>query len=457
MAGAGSLESADLMRREVLLISLVGVLLLEGCTYVNEPLNSLDKPAEGRRKNSTPAALVYGGDAGVAGAARDDGWFVGLAISGGGSRSANFSAAVMFELARLGLLRRVDAISPVSGGSLSAAYYCLSGDADWNPGNVQRKLTHKFATDMWWTVVAPWNMFALTFTDWDRSDVMARIFRKELFSRGGRTLTYADLRADRPRLLINATDLQSGKRFVFCNESFDQINSDLSKYPVAYAVSASSSVPVVLHQVTLRDFSMTFKQFRHFVDGGVEDNLGVLTLLETYQKSNEAATKAGRPVPYGKGAVLVIIDAGTQFNAKLSDRGDVGLIEGLGTSAALSSAKLINRASSATLADLIVQYAPPDITADEIRKHLEALSTRGYIDTKDKDGRPLTIIHIALSRAAGLKDLPYATFAQSLEDIDTYFNIPEPDAYLLYRAAELIVRGRFEEKLGQIRQALDGR
>jgi len=33
-------------------------------------------------------------------------------------------------------------------------------------------------------------------------------------------------------LLINATDLQSGQRFVFANESFDAINSDLSKYPI---------------------------------------------------------------------------------------------------------------------------------------------------------------------------------------------------------------------------------
>jgi predicted acylesterase/phospholipase RssA len=444
------------MRREFLLFCLIGVLGLAGCTYVNQPLDSLEKPAERRRMNFTAAELVHLVAAGE-GVAAEDGWFVGLAISGGGSRSANFSAAVMFELERLGLLWRVDAISPVSGGSLSAAYYCLAGDDEWNVGNVQRKLTHSFATDMWWMVAAPWNMFALTFTDYDRSDVMAKIFSRELFSRGGRTMTYADLRADRPRLLINATDLQSGRRFVFCNETFDQLNSDLSRFPIGYAVAASSSVPVVLHQVTLRDFSTAFKQFRHFVDGGVEDNLGVLTLLETYQASNEAAAKMGRPLPYAKGAVLLIIDAGTQFNAKLSDRGDVGLIEGLGTSAALSSAKLINRASSATLADLIVQYAPSKMTAEDIRRHLVDLSARGFIDTKDKDGRPLTIVHIALSRAAGLKDLPYAGFAQSLEDIDTYFNIPESNAYLLYRAAELIVRRRFEEKLGEIRRSLEGR
>ena len=72
-----------------------------------------------------------------------------------------------------------------------------------------------------------------------------------LFTRNGRTLTYADLRKDRPHLLINAaTDLQSGRRFVFCNESFDEINSDLSKYPLGYAVAAgAAAVPVLMHSV----------------------------------------------------------------------------------------------------------------------------------------------------------------------------------------------------------------
>ncbi len=41
----------------------------------------------------------------------------------------------------------------------------------------------------------PWNLFAFTFTDWDRSDVLAGVFRERLFSRNGHTLTFADLRA----------------------------------------------------------------------------------------------------------------------------------------------------------------------------------------------------------------------------------------------------------------------
>jgi hypothetical protein len=104
---------------------------------------------------------------------------------------------------------------------------------------------------------------------------------------------------------------------------------------------------------------------------------------------------------------------------------------------------------------MIVQYAPPQMTADDIRKHLAELASDGSIDTKDKDGKPLTILHVALSQAARLKDAPFAGFAQSLDAIDTYFNISDADAYNLYRAAELIVRERFAKKLEEIGRTLD--
>jgi len=55
-----------------------------------------------------------------------------LALSGGGSRAAYFSTAVMFQLQKafpgVDLLKEVDAISSVSGGSLPAAYYAASRD-----------------------------------------------------------------------------------------------------------------------------------------------------------------------------------------------------------------------------------------------------------------------------------------------------------------------------------------
>lgn len=56
-----------------------------------------------------------------------------LALSGGGSRAAYFSAATMLRLQEvfadeIDLLQEVDVISAVSGGSLPAAYYAISRD-----------------------------------------------------------------------------------------------------------------------------------------------------------------------------------------------------------------------------------------------------------------------------------------------------------------------------------------
>jgi NTE family protein len=50
---------------------------------------------------------------------------LGLALSGGGFRAALFHIGVLARLAELDLLRKIDVISSVSGGSIIAAYYYL--------------------------------------------------------------------------------------------------------------------------------------------------------------------------------------------------------------------------------------------------------------------------------------------------------------------------------------------
>src|SRR5262249_7879260 len=50
---------------------------------------------------------------------------LGLALSGGGHRAAFFHIGVLARLAELGLLRRVEVISTVSGGSIVGALYYL--------------------------------------------------------------------------------------------------------------------------------------------------------------------------------------------------------------------------------------------------------------------------------------------------------------------------------------------
>lgn len=450
--------------------------LVTGCTYVNKPLNSVKLPLEARAKNNTRAVLgapiilpqattqpddtivraEVGDDPQDTGADRNhDGYFVGLSLSGGGSRSSNFAASIMFQLQRLHLLDKVDYISSVSGGSLTAAYYCASDDEHWNPEEVQKRLTHSFASDMIGQVLLPWNWFALTFTDYDRSDLLAQSLDQNLFTRDGRKLTFKDLRADRPRLLINATDLQSGDPFIFCNESFDELNSDLSQYPLSYAVAASSAVPVVIHQVTLRDFSTIFKSYRHLIDGGVNDNLGVKSLVQAYDAHVQAAERAHRPNPFPNGVILLVIDARTQFDARLSDKGDIGLIDSLRMGAGLTSTVLLNRASSATLSEIVVKHSRDDLTAQQLRDQIDTLERDGFLQLQDRHGLTVRVVHLALSRVNDLKDLPFHSFNESVNNIATYFNIDPSEAYHLDQAADLLVREKFEGRLKAIEHEIE--
>src|SRR5690349_8668755 len=106
---------------------------LAGCTVVGSRLGMSyrNEPDTGRSfvRPSTPvprAATEW---------VADKPQFVGLAISGGGSRSANFGMAALAELDTLGVLQHVDAVSAVSGGSIPSAYFALHGD---QPGWAER-------------------------------------------------------------------------------------------------------------------------------------------------------------------------------------------------------------------------------------------------------------------------------------------------------------------------------
>jgi predicted acylesterase/phospholipase RssA len=426
--------------------------LAAGCTNKNVPLNPVNVPLERRALNHTRASTNLPPKGGRS----HTGYFIGVAISGGGSRSANFSAACMFQLQRLGLLQKADYVSSVSGGSLTAALYCLSDDRQWNPEYVQRSLTYSFASEAIGRWLRPWTALATWFTDFDRTDIFAGVFQDRLYTRDGRGLTFADLRADRPRLLINATDLQSGRKFIFCDDAFDELNSDLGRYPIAWACAASAAVPVLMHQVTLRDYSTVFKQYRHVIDGGVVDNLGIQSLVEVYDAQNRAAAERHEPPPYPKGAVFFVLDAKTGFNARLSAKGDTGFLESLKFGSGLTVTALLARASSATMADLIVKYSPDDATAASLRAQIATLSQTGYLKTQDAAHRPVHIVDIALSQVAGLQQVPFQTFSESLDNISTYFNIDPTDAYNLYQAADLLFKQRYEAVLKPLAAELSG-
>jgi predicted acylesterase/phospholipase RssA len=250
-----------------------------------------------------------------------DSLFVLLAFSGGGSRAAAFSYGALEKLRdseigwegqRHRMLDEVDVISSVSGGSLPAAYYGLFGDRIFEDFS-DDVLCRNIGGDLIRRILAPVNLVRLCSPRFGRSDILAKMFTTDIYE--GKT--FADLieRNQRPFLVINSTDIALGTRFEFTQQQFDLLNSDLSSYPIGFAVAASSAYPGYLTPVTLRNYPkgpdfdapawiaeeerrddpdrIRYPLFRnyqsyllpdrpyiHLVDGGVSDNLGLLPVIQ---------------------------------------------------------------------------------------------------------------------------------------------------------------------------------
>jgi predicted acylesterase/phospholipase RssA len=213
---------------------------------------------------------------------KSDGMFVGLAISGGGSRSAIFATSAMLELKKQGILRQIDVMSSVSGGSLPAAYYALEGynGIKFDEINALKHMKLDFQTRWFARWFLPHNIIRYWFSNLTRSDIMVQVFDSNLFD----DATFGKLNPERPKLLINSTDSGRFDRFTFSNQSFDQLHSDLSTYSIARAVNVSSAFPGAFHRIPLENFSPNRNpseaKYRHLYDGGPTDNLGISTLIQ---------------------------------------------------------------------------------------------------------------------------------------------------------------------------------
>lgn len=248
-----------------------------------------------------------------------------LSFSGGGTRAAAFAYGVLQELrdttvtvkgkpARL--LDQIDVISSVSGGSFTSAYYGLHGDETFDTfedvflrRNIEKQLIHGLFNPLEW------------FSKSGRTEMAVRYYEDEIFH----DATFADLaRKNGPLILINASDLGYGVRFSFVQEYFNLLCSDISSFPVARAVTASSAVPVLFNPVVVKNYSdcksagvppwlkeaieksennprlalvthgldTYFKkkdrEYVHLVDGGITDNLGLRAIYEVVEVTGGA-------------------------------------------------------------------------------------------------------------------------------------------------------------------------
>src|SRR5215813_1235931 len=208
---------------------------LGGCTSIyNQPINRpLDADAR-----PDPTDLIPS----------NDDFLIALSFSGGGTRAAAFSHGV--RAGKGSLLDRVDFVSGVSGGSITAAYFGLKKRAALDDfrerfllRNAEETLRTNFTLTNIQRALAGGVNDATGFTRW---------LDENLFDGA----TFAQFRNDRrPRILINAADIYNRTTFLFTPTSFSAMCSDLASYPIADAVAASAAVPVVFAPVVIQTYA----------------------------------------------------------------------------------------------------------------------------------------------------------------------------------------------------------
>ncbi len=303
-----------------LLISLALAFSLTACAARNVgPINELDAD----RDQSPPTLQANFGD--------DETLLVGMAFSGGGTRAAAFAYGVLAELDALEIQQatrrqtvasNIRIVSGTSGGAVLAAYFGLRGPYQFQDFR-ERFLVQDVEKSLHTSLGSPPNLVRAVRGGMNDLDRFAKWLDENLFDGA----TYADLYRDHGILVwLNATDIHYGEPFLFNQETFAALCSDLYRVRLADAVAASAAFPVAFvplevmaygsaceHQVPdwqnralsnpdapvrLSAHARTLAAYRSYdeptrvrlLDGGITDNIGITGL---------ALTRASAETPYG--------------------------------------------------------------------------------------------------------------------------------------------------------------
>lgn len=237
-----------------------------------------------------------------------------LCLSGGGTRAELFHVGAILRLNELGLLSKLNRVSSVSGGSITAGVLGLAWNRfSWSHGHVSESSlqelfvnpcrafasTNVDVSAVGWGVLSPWSTI---------NDEVAAAYDRVLFH--GATLQ--DLPDEvppggadpipAPRFVINATNVKTGSLWRFAKPYMADYRVGIverPRVPLARAVAASSAFPPFLSPMHLSLDHLVFKpgipdasteeSLRSLrgeailSDGGIYDNLGLEPVWKRYE------------------------------------------------------------------------------------------------------------------------------------------------------------------------------
>ncbi len=401
-----------------------------------------------------------------------DNTLVIMMFSGGGTRAAALGYGVLTAFNDYPLLlngRRTtltassDLVFGVSGGSVLAAYYAMHGE-QVIPRFEERFLKQNFQRLMFKQALSFSNMPRLASPEYGRGDLLQEQFENTLFG----NMTFGDLNKYRkgPFAVISATDMASGQRIDFTQENFDQFCLDLSDLRVARAVAASSAVPVVFSPLTLNNNSgncgyrvpehfqaatdhaadslqqktrheMLYNRyyadskarpFLHLVDGGLTDNLGLRSLLETQEIYPNSSLQAMLEAKNISRVIIVSVNAQNQISETISHKAAIPTFR-----------EMIN----ATI-DVPIARA-----SQESLRQFRAMVDAWNAAQKDAE-KPIRMHFVSLS----LHDLPQSKLRVRALNIPTTYYLPRESINDLKEAAAILVKQspEFQQLLQETRQ-----
>src|SRR5215475_63749 len=421
----------------------------------------------------------------------------GVALSGGGSRAALFAEASLEALAGLrtadgvSAIDKIDHVSSVSGGSLSASYYILkkpgrdvpvlNADGSLSAGyraffdQYRTELSQDFETSLIWRQL-------LSFR-WLNSALAARTLAEILESRLYGEASLGDLAArekagDNPGLIVNTTLYNNGRRLALTglpSEAFDydffselerdlkqqgrameltplirerwkllrpmtpvDLDTDPCRIRVATAATASASFAPFIGPSTMRIGDQ--EAYWHIGDGGLYENSGIESLLFLYLKQLQ--------VKRAKRVLIIAFDSSFPFS--------------------VGEKQLLRRSLPFNLRNFDFTRIP-SIMEERARRYQALFFRTLQLEGVFPDTKKFTVIlisHTDAKWAADLSDLPASCRSELVpmktqEDVTNRISeIPtrlglasECDRDLLYVAAQKLVAEHRDEILRYLNQA----
>jgi len=226
---------------------------------------------------------------------------IGLCLSGGGFRAALFHLGALRRLHELGILKNLDTISSVSGGSILAAFLADRmvktkrnslefSDWDKEVSIPFRNFVSKDLRTVPFLAHLLWNWLVPKF----RVRCLENRYKKRL------TGLLLEQLPDHPSFILCATDITFGVNWEFSKKQVGDYHvgysQDASGWPLARAVAASSSFPPIFGPmrppVKTKDFEGGDYRGKdrekllsrlELSDGGVYDNMGLEPVWRDHQ------------------------------------------------------------------------------------------------------------------------------------------------------------------------------